>query len=188
MDRISAQGEAPQQDVLPPAPHGVDARAWTGIIGTPPILPNNTIVPHQIWGQAINMLLADPSPDTIAAFNSSSMGKAAGNDGAAIVQGLTGRAPTTLTGKPENVGVQTPPALAGKGPPPAQTEYERENEAAAVRRRNYFENVKKGIGGAVEAIQPHRAPLSPEAKAIADKPEDDRTPQEREILRKAYGL
>ena len=135
-----------------------------------------------------HMLLADPPPNTIAAFNNSSMGKAAGNDGALIVQGLTGRAPTTLTGKPENVGVQTPPALAGKGLPPAQTEYERENEAAAVRSGQYFENVKKGVAGAFEAIQPHRAPLSSEAKAIAAKREEDRTPEETEILRKAYGL
>lgn len=112
MNRMGAAAGAPQSDQMLPAPAGIDAKAWTGLMTTPPIIDNGTkIVPHQIWGKALGMLLRDQSPQMIAAFDNSVLGKAAGNDAAMLIEGLTGRAAALNQYEPGG-GIEPPRAAS----------------------------------------------------------------------------
>lgn len=61
---------------LPAAPKDIDQAAWTQLVSKPPPTANGGSMTHAAWGQALGMLLKDPSPETIKAFNASKFGKA----------------------------------------------------------------------------------------------------------------
>lgn len=111
-DRLAAlSGESPDAAAAttqpaPPAPAGINPEAWQKVITAAPVAANGAKFPPQAWGTAIQMLLADPTPEMIKKFDASKFGQA-GYDGAEILQQLTGKAapaPLPAAGAPGTNG------------------------------------------------------------------------------------
>lgn len=91
MSRLSATGDAVTEDKnapLPPAPTGIDTKAWTKVVSAPPATDKGAPFPKKLWGQAIEMLAKEPTPEKIKQFNESKFGKKGGYDGAKILEQL----------------------------------------------------------------------------------------------------
>jgi hypothetical protein len=69
-DRVAAVGQSgggaiePPQTPLPPAPDGIDVANWRGVVGAAP-----TGYSHQAWGQVIELLHSNPTPQVKADFD-----------------------------------------------------------------------------------------------------------------------
>ena len=72
---------------IPAAPANVNPQAWTQVIGTPPASQDGTPFPRPAWAAAVNLLLANPTPENIQLFNNSKFGKA-GYEGSEIIKQL----------------------------------------------------------------------------------------------------
>ena len=72
-DRMKATGEAASEDKpnapLPPAPEGVDNKAWANVVSKTPMLASGKEASKAQWGQALGILLQNPTPSTVAYFN-----------------------------------------------------------------------------------------------------------------------
>ena len=72
-DRMKATGEAGTTEEknapLPPAPEGVDNKAWSNVVAKPPMLATGKEASKAQWGQALGILLQNPTPNTVAYFN-----------------------------------------------------------------------------------------------------------------------
>lgn len=72
-ERMKATGEAGGEDKpnapLPPAPDGVDNKAWTNVVSKTPMLASGKEASKAQWGQALGILLSNPTPSTVAFFN-----------------------------------------------------------------------------------------------------------------------
>ena len=69
MDSISAQGGVKPDLTVPPAPEGVEAKAWGGLMSAPPHKADGTPWEPKQWAGAVSMLRDHPTPEYIAAFN-----------------------------------------------------------------------------------------------------------------------
>lgn len=111
MSRLSATGDAVTEDKnapLPPAPAGVDAKAWTKVVSAPPATDKGAPFPKKLWGQAIEMLAKEPTPEKIKQFNESKFGKKGGYDGAKILEQLGVMKPVKEPEKPLPPGSNAP--------------------------------------------------------------------------------
>lgn len=81
-DRMTALGEVtgqtpePANAPLPPPPANADPKAWNTIISKPPTSDTGAPFPHVAWAAALNLLLSNPTPQTIQMFNTSKYGRA----------------------------------------------------------------------------------------------------------------
>lgn len=91
IDRVNATGgsAANEPNVLPPAPAGVDPQGWSTIMSAPPRTATGQPMSRVALSRVIGMLLADPSPKNVAAFDASQYGRA-GLSGEAILSKLRG--------------------------------------------------------------------------------------------------
>jgi hypothetical protein len=111
MDRLAATGEgAPPVEPnapLPPAPAGVNADAWTKVVGVPPPREDGQPGDHAVWAKAVSWLLANPTPEGIKAFNETTFGKTV--DGKQILEEFKGGTATQAEpAKPSAVEQEKP--------------------------------------------------------------------------------
>lgn len=105
MSRLSATGEAVTEDKnapLPPAPAGVEPKAWAKVVASPPSTDKGAPFPKKLWGQAIEMLAKEPTAEKVQQFNDSKFGKKGGYDGAKILEALGVIKPIAAPKEPEN--------------------------------------------------------------------------------------
>ena len=91
-DRISALGQAPAQDTLPPAPpiQGLDAEGWKATVAqTPNVATPRGQLSREGWAKALTILATTPTPRNVRFFDQSSFGRA-GLSGSGLVKQLTG--------------------------------------------------------------------------------------------------
>ena len=96
-NQMAATGETPpgvqpQEDTapLPAPPQGANPDAWKSIVSAPPPTTDGGQFTHAAWGQALGMLIQNPTPENIAAFNQSKFGRA-GYSGQELIDRLKGK-------------------------------------------------------------------------------------------------
>lgn len=80
-DSLEGVGEGSQQgpaqaEPVPPAPHGVNADAWTHLMGAPPVAKSGNTMHKADWAGVLQMLVDKPTPENIKLFNESKFGAA----------------------------------------------------------------------------------------------------------------
>jgi hypothetical protein len=77
-DKLAASGEAPAggSPALPPAPQNVDQAGWNKIMSAPLSTTNGAPFPKAAFAQAVQMLIAQPTPENIRLFDQSKFGRA----------------------------------------------------------------------------------------------------------------
>ena len=152
LDKLGASAESatgPDTTPIPKAPANVDEKSWGEVAATPPRLSNGQQVPHSIWGQALTMLVSNPTPDMIKKFNDSAMAKAEGLDGQAILDKLRAGAA---------IGSVSPPpassAPAAPAPAKPQSVYDQEAQSAAETRAKNWDALKEGAAKIFRGTQP----------------------------------
>ncbi len=90
--RLKETGETGDKSAAePPPPQGIDAKMWAGLMKQEmPMTASGEPMSRRAFANKIGQLLANPTPEMIAAFDSSRFGKI-GLSGAAIVKNLTGK-------------------------------------------------------------------------------------------------
>lgn len=73
IDRVNAESNAagvtPQPQQIAAAPAGVDQSTWSGIMQRPPMDAKGQPWPATNWARAVEILRADPKPETMAEFD-----------------------------------------------------------------------------------------------------------------------
>jgi hypothetical protein len=90
MDKVAAKNAvvpSAQANVTPAAPAGFSPQAWEKVVSARPVLPDGSQVSRAAWGEAVSMLLANPTEKTIEAFNKSALGKS-GLNGKKVLEGI----------------------------------------------------------------------------------------------------
>lgn len=90
---------------LPSAPENTDATYWTSLMQSPPISHGARASP-QDWSRALNILVSNPTPETVAAFNKR-FGRG-GYQGGQILKSLLGDKYTGSVEPPPSAPVQNP--------------------------------------------------------------------------------
>jgi lysozyme len=115
MDRISAEGDAGAgAQVIPPPPAGIKPEDWQSLMTVRPIAADGKPVHPERWGQAIEILRANPTPETIAAFNDHF--GARGFDGKQILDKLGAAAKGEPAAQPQGEGEPVAPAAEDHPP------------------------------------------------------------------------
>ena len=103
-----------QQEPMPPAPQGVDAKAWAEVVSAVPLRATGQPWKFSDWAGAVNTLLADPSPEMRQAFDKA-MDQAGGLSSAAVLQKFGVNPSVSAAPQPRSVSLNE--ALGG--PPTA---------------------------------------------------------------------
>jgi hypothetical protein len=114
-----------QRASLDPPPN-VKEDAWTQAIAQPP-----GEFTKYAWAGALRMLLAAPTAETVKAFNDSKFGVKAGQDGAKLIEILTGQAIAPAPEAPQAPAQETTPAAAPGWAPPQELQDNAAKEAKA---------------------------------------------------------
>ena len=105
-DALVAGREPPRElpgTPIPEAPQGVSKGGWSTYMAKAPSTKDGTPLPHDIWGELLGQLVADPTPENRAAWN-----KYFDASGFPADKVLADLRPASVQ-KPENVG-NAPPA------------------------------------------------------------------------------
>jgi lysozyme len=201
MDRISAEGDAGVgAQAIPPPPPGIKPEAWQSLMTVRPIAPDGQPVHPERWGQALQILQANPTPETIKAFDDHF--GARGFDGQQILDKL-GPAPASaaqskdqpavpapvVAGAPAAAPVSPPmvattnPAAAeerrraiGAAPPPSETEVAQGQAEIDAYRAAHPPAVRAVAGGAASA---HPASMTPQAHREIEREDSEKHKQTR---------
>lgn len=90
-DRLAAAGEVVAEDPKappPPAPKGVDTKAWGKVMALPLTTADGKPYPRKVLADRLNMLISEPTPEKIAQYDSSQFGKKLGVDGKTLLEQL----------------------------------------------------------------------------------------------------
>ncbi len=101
-DRMSALGDegvATPEVPVPPAPKGTDPTAWSSVFADrPKVEVGGGIYPADKWGQVVDLLRTNPTPQNIALFNQSQLAQRTGLRGEDILNKLNGVQPDNSGG------------------------------------------------------------------------------------------
>lgn len=91
MSQLTAAGEAIPDDPKaspPPAPPGVDAKAWNKVMTLPLTTVDGKPYPRKVLAERLNLLVSEPTPEKIAQYDSSQFAKKLGVDGKTLLEQL----------------------------------------------------------------------------------------------------
>ena len=115
MDRISAEGDAGAGNAtIPPPPQGVQPQTWQSLMAVRPIAADGKLVHPDRWGEALQILRANPTEETVAVFNNHFAAR--GFDGKQILDKL---GPASSTAQPEGAPAAPAAGIAAPAVPAA---------------------------------------------------------------------
>ena len=90
-DRMTALGDegvATPEAPVPPAPKGIEPTAWSSVFADRPKVEGGGAYPADKWGQVVDLLRTNPTPENVKLFNESNLAKRSGIRGEDILQRL----------------------------------------------------------------------------------------------------